>query len=408
MERARAALMKRLNLLYASVLLMQLGNTAGVTGLPLVAKYRFDCSFWTLSFIGIAGPLTYSASCLLLTRTLGRVSPFKMMYAGMAAFGAVFTAALFVSSPQHLIVFSALQAVSASLFWPMMEVILAEGASGKSLSRRMGLFNINWSVADALGAAIAGVLYRVWPFAPFAFVPACMVLTGVTVTLARRASSRSDSNGLPGDEHAPLDMIARYRKASWVANFFGFGVTGVIRSVFAAAAKDIFKMSGPVYGLVIATFNALRTLTFFALGRHSAWQYRPRLFLAVNSLLGVGMAGTFIAAFLPAALAIPAVFISFAAAGIGVGMTYTSSIFYSVSAHSTEDSKAHLHEAVLGAGAALFTAAAGIVTAATGSALSPLALCVFAVAGGTAFSAAYLRPSRAGGAVAAAPAETNS
>lgn len=388
--------MKRLNLLYLAVFLMQYGNSTGWTGIPLVAQFHFNCSFWTLTLVGMSGPVAYTLSCLVQSRMAHHARPFSLMLRGAVAFAAVFALGMlgpFASGAKWLIALGALQAVMASLFWPTMEIVLAEGAGGQALGRRMGYFNIAWSLADAFGAATAGLLYRLWHFAPFAFVP---VLTAAAYLVVLRASrlpvDAANGNGQgAADQPVTEQMTLAFRKAGWVANFFGFGVTGVIRSVFAAAAQSVFGMTGPLYGLAVATFNALRTLTFVVLGWWHGWHYRPQALLAVNSLLGVGMAGAVIAAFVPAYLAVPLVFVSLAAAGVGIGMTYTSSIFYSLSAAKVEDTEAHLHEAVLGGGSALFVGASGVITGVTGSVLAPLWMCAGAVALGLVISRRYIR-----------------
>ena len=391
--------MSRPKLLYAAVVLMQFGGSTGVTGIALLAQWHFDCPFWALTFIGTAGPLAYAVSCLALSNTLGKVKPFSSMFAGIALFGASFVLALWVRSPWHLIFVGALQAATGALFWPMLEILLAEGSSGSALSRRMGFFNICWSSADAVGAALAGILYKIWIFAPFVAVPITMAAVAVLTLFASRRPPEPASNGKasPVSNGATSAQTLQWRKAAWLSNFVGFGVTNVIRSVFAAPALKTFHMSEPAYGFAVATFNALRTLTFVVLGRWSRWHYRPRAFFAVNSLLAFGMGGAFAAAFLPPQFSVPLVFFSFAGAGVGIGMTYTSSIFYSLNTADTSDVKAHFHEAVLGGGGALFTLASGLANAVSGSILSPLPLCVVAVILGMGVSARFTRAARQAG-----------
>jgi len=98
---------------------------------------------------------------------------------------------------------------------------------------------------------------------------------------------------------APAGVRCRFRRAAWLANFIAYGVVGVLRSIFAAPAADVFGMAPTAYGLVIGTFNGLRTVTFAVLRRWRSWHYRPRLLLLSIGLIGLSMAAVVAAAFLP-------------------------------------------------------------------------------------------------------------
>lgn len=385
--------MQRLKLLYAAVFLMQFGGSAGVTGLPLQAKVSFGTSFWGLAFIGIAGPLVYTVTCLLVGRAKGRVNRTVLVVSGTAIMAATFALACLAKNTGHLVLACAGQGIGAGLFWPMIEAAIVEGTAGRAVMKRVGVFNISWSLGDAIGTASAGFLFAVHPALPY--VVLVVMMGGV---LGCVAAARRLPIGVPngwaaanGDRPADRQLNAGFRKAAWVGNFVGAGVVNVLRSVFTAPARDVFKMSAPAIGLVIGTFNATRTLTFFVLGRRQGWRYRRAAFLAVNSLIAIGMVSVVAASLLPQGLAIAVVFASFAAAGVGSGMTYFSSIFYTIDRKEAAEATAPMHEAVLGAGGAVAAAAAGLTNQMASSALSPLIMCAAAVAVGMAFSARYIK-----------------
>jgi len=402
--------MRRLNLLYLAAFLMQAGASAGATGAPLMAKIGFGASLWDLAIMGMASTLAYTVGCLAVGVTNARRRPFAMMIAGTAFMAVSYACGLWATRVSHLVLLFTCSGLGNAAYWPMLETALSEGADGQRLNRRMGLFNVSWSLGDAAGTVAGGALYDVWAKLPFVLLIVTMGFLGAAVLTARRRAvdaneplpERFAKNGM----HAGGgELNARFRNASWVANFIGSGTVNVLRSVFAAPAKDVFGMRGTAFGLVIGTFNAMRTLTFVGLREWPNWHYRTRILMAFNGLLALGMAGVVAAAFLPHGAGVGLVFVSFAAAGVGFGLTYYSSIFYSVNAETPASSKPHLHEAVLGAGGAVAVVAAGIVNqlsaAAAGGAasttwntavsLSPLAMCAATVVAGMGASAILIR-----------------
>ena len=419
--------LRRTTVIYAAMFFMQLGGSVGATGVPLLAKYGYDASLLSLALIGMAAPLTYTLTCLALGPFVSRAKPSAVAASGGLLYAATYLCAAFAATPLHLALVYLGGGVAQALFWPMAEAVLVEGSNGQRLNRRIGLFNITWSLADALGTVTAGVLYLVWDKLPFVATVVLMAPVAAAMLVAgrRRADgdeplpSRFEDAAMP--EHETREANGRFRSGAWLGNFIAAGATAVVRSVFAAPAKDVFFMSSATLGLVLGTFNAARTLTFWLLREWPNWHYKPRIYLAFNSTLAVGTFAVVMAAFLPHHIAMPVVFAAFAASGIGVGMTYYSSIFYAVDGEEVAASTTRLHEAVLGAGGAVAVLVSGVmdkfavgVTAAVLPALasgplpimSPFVLCTAAVTVGMVGTARRFAGPRAGRNVLAVPLDT--
>jgi len=374
---------------------MQFGGSAGVTGTPLVAKYTFGTSLWGLAIIGMTGPLIYTVTCLALRSFKGRMRTDAIAITGVVIAGLTYVAAVWSTQTWHLVVACAGQGVGTALYWPMIEAFIARGTTGRKVSLRMGVFNISWSLGDAAGTAMGGFFFDLYPMLPFITMGLAVIpVAAVVIAAMRQPEENGGANGgEDGEGEGPADGATNdgFRKGAWTGNFIAAGVTNILRSVFAAPALDVFRMSGSTYGLVVGTFNATRTLTFYAMSRWHSWRYKARTFLAVNGLLAVGMAAVVAAAYMPHAVGVAVVFISFAAAGVGSGMTYFSSIFYTVDTHTEAETTTPIHEAVLGAGGAIAAIAAGVTNQLASDPLSPLAMCVVVVAVGMGISARCMR-----------------
>lgn len=393
-------------LLYIAVFLMMFALTGQMVGVPLLARREFGASVWQLAILGITSALVYTLTCLATGRLVGKARPISIALVGAVLYGAALSLGIWARSVWNLVVIVAFGGVGMSLFWLMVEAAIAEGATGRALSRRMGIFNISWSVGDVAGMTVSGVLYDVWGRLPFVMLAAVVAALVAVLAFARRAKVEKAPLPQSPDEHEMLEahpnVNARFTKAAWVGNFVGSGVMGVVRSLFAAPATDIFRMSGTVYGLAISTVNIFRTLAFWWLTYWRNWHYRKGVYLATSSLLAAGMAGITIAAVMPRVPGMVLVFVSFAAAGVAMGMMYYSSLFYSVHTEAPPESRTRLHEAVVGAGtlaAILASGGAGqLVRNASGAfvalgafaLVSPFALCAAAAAGGVVASWCFI------------------
>jgi len=374
-----------------------------IAGLPLLAKKAFGATVWQLAFIGLAMMLGHSLFSLAAGALVGRVRPVTSSVVGAAVCGAVILFAIPAKNAWQLVGVAAAASLGWALYWPMLEAAIAEGSRGRALSRRMGAFNTSWSLGDAVGIPLAGALYDVRPWAPFVMMAAVTALIAVVLSFARRmpVAAAADPGGGAGETdrlETPPAVNVHFTRAAWVGNFIGAGTVGVVRSIFAAPAVDVFKMSGTLYGLVVGTVNLSRTASFWLLTHWRNWHYRLGVYMAMTALMAAGMAGVALAAAFPGPAGTAMVFISFAAVGFSFGMPYYSSIFYSVHTDALAESKTRLHEAVLGAGGAAAVLASGTANQLAGDAalsaglpgalasMSPFLMCSAAVVAGMAVS----------------------
>ncbi|MDI6727230.1 MAG: hypothetical protein QMD32_09685, partial [Smithellaceae bacterium] len=206
--------------------------------------------------------------------------------------------------------------------------------------------------------AIAGGLYLLWPRLPFVVLIFCMSGAFFFSLLAGRISKKEYGEFKPfpekksEDREISQEVRQGFASAAWMGNFVAHGITGILRSVFTAPAVDVFKMSPLGIGLAIGTFNAVRTLTFALMGQRNDWTYRKGIFSAAHLLLAFGMALIVGAAYLPSIeTAVILVFAALALSGVGCGVIYYSSIYYSINLSELVASHTRLHETFLGAGA---------------------------------------------------------
>jgi len=233
------------------------------------------------------------------------------------------------------------------MFWPTLEAWIAEKESKRTLMQKMALFNISWSTGFAVGPLVGGILFGMnfkLPFY-FAFIVSVSVLLILfyktpKVSFATKSKSFTDKTVL---SEAPPDNFSLYIKISRMANFILCLCTGMVWYIFPKLGIQL-QISPLFLGLLMFILSLSRMLTFYGLGRFHQWHYRIFPLALFQLIAAVGLIMIFIVSsfFL--------FFLAFVFIGVGLGMTFSSSLFYSVNVTSQKGPSAAIHETVLMSG----------------------------------------------------------
>ena len=113
---------------------MQFGGSVGGTAVPFLAAYNFGASVWWLAVIGMVQPLMYTIGCLAVGSVVGRIRPLNVALCGIATQGAAFGFGAFATENWHLMLVNIGAGLGQSMFWPMIEGVISEGAEGARLN----------------------------------------------------------------------------------------------------------------------------------------------------------------------------------------------------------------------------------------------------------------------------------
>jgi len=324
---------------------------------PLLALSRFQADSLMLGLLGFGPAIVYALGCAASGFWVDRFGSKKIITAACVLLPAVYLSIFFVTRYRHLLLLALAAGVGASLFWPAMIRWLGEGGGEETLRLRVGSYNIALISGVMVGPVATGFLFPIdyrFPFI-FAAVLALSILliyrlggnilsAGAGVSLAGRASEE-----IPARPRTGFDYI------SWAANFGAWFAIGSSQALFPELAVRLPDPIGErVLGLMIALIPAGQVAVFVLMRRWQRWHYRYS-FLLLFQLLGIG--GLLILALNSA----PGLFFAgFLGIGFAGGMTYFSSIYYSVHLQKQKGKKAGLHETFLGLGVALGPLAGGL------------------------------------------------
>ncbi len=297
----------------------------------------------SLGILGSSMGLTYISLCFFFGKLSEKWHRKNLLVLGSFLYIAASLLFSFSSQIYHLYLSMLLLGTAGAMFWPTLEAWIAEKESKRTLIQKMALFNISWSIGIAIGPLIGGILFGMNFKLPFYFALLVSVLVLFVLfyktpkaSLSSKSKSFTDKTFVSED---PPDNFSLYIKISRMANFILCVCTGMMRYIFPELGTQL-HISPSFLGLLFFALAFTRVLAFYGLGRVHRWHYRIFPLVLFQLIAATGLIIIFIAnSFLLFSLAF--VFI-----GAGMGMTFSSSLFYSVNVSSQKGPSAAIHETV--------------------------------------------------------------
>jgi len=356
--------------------LMNLILSVCAIGLPLYVQRSFDADISQIALMTVMGTLGYIFTCPVFGRLCARVGAKPLMVLGCVCFGSVYFFILGIEQLYQVHILAFLSGVSQAMFWPALEVQIAESSGAAGLSREIGLFNVSWCTGAAAGSQLGGMLHDVDVTLPLKLAFLTFPMSIIVLLSPSGASAADEAQSEQEDDDLPLPELCReFMYLGWMANFAAFCTIGVMRSLFAPDVTVRLGFSGTLTGGMVATLGVAQLGTFLLLMLSGFWHYRMRYLFLVPLMLAVGTGSTslFTGKFL--------LFAALAVIGLAAGMSYFSSVYYSLHGHHEKGGKAGVHEAVVGLGLLVGPMFGGWFARWSGDSRAPYAVCaVIAVA----------------------------
>jgi hypothetical protein len=212
-----------------------------------------------------------------------------------------------------------------------------------------------WSSGNGVAYFTGGAMIEYLGSRSIFIIPACfqLVQLGLALWLNEQAAREKfvPAKPHPVDLHLTTDQERRrspvppavFLKLAWIANPFSFIAvnTAVPLIPFLAGRLELTTTSA---GIVCSMWFFVRTITFGLLWKWNGWHYRYRFLSAAYISMVVGFVGIILARNVPMVIAAQVLF------GLGLGLIYYSSLFYSMDIGETKGEHGGLHEAAIGAG----------------------------------------------------------
>jgi MFS family permease len=355
----------RLTLLYAVETSNAVAAILLVTALAFYTNHRFG---WgtreNFSLAAFQGGL-YMLGALLakrISRHWGRGRSLFVLYAGMTAFAV----AVGICASMNWAFATALLAVSETglvgASWPMLSSLVSAAGEPSQLSKRLGRYNIVWSITGAIAVAASGSVIQhapAWAF--FGIIAAGHFLAGILIlrypTSLPNGSTPQAQPEVADAARLPQDaaVMHRHHLALWLSRI-ALPSTYVIVYSIAPALPSLHAMqqlTPTIATLVGSTWLIARAVAFVITGSTTFWHKWPGLMF----LASVTMLGAFVGTIVPGASTKislePALFgmiIAQVVLGISIGAIYSASLYFGMAVSEGSTAHSGYHEALIGLG----------------------------------------------------------
>ncbi len=383
----------RPRILYSFAFIMNSATGVLVVGLPLLG-IRFGASPLHLGLLGSAGAFVYALSCPFggrLSDRSGRWGSGRRgsLIASCSLLVLVDCFIFFVSGLRDVFIIAVCGSFCTAFFWPPLQAWLAEIGGRERLAERLGFFNLSWSLGIMVGPLIGGFLFAADYRLPWCYSIATNSFLVLLLVLSRGAESAgrgvAAAQATGGAESRVPAGAAEFLPLGLWANFVSWFCLANVQSLYPKLASSR-GFSPQLIGCLLFMVGAAQSLFFLVLRSTRAWHFRYGPLVAVHAVAAGGMLVIFWVS------AVPPLAVAFALVGLGLGLSYYSSIFYSLCGDGGAGRKSGIHELMVGSAFFLGPLAGGLCAQYLGL-RAPFILCAALLAGTAAWEAARWRES---------------
>ena len=346
--------------LYLGAFLTDLFGATGQFAIPLLA-IGLGASELQLGLLGTSG-IVYFVGCVGMGALSDRWGRKRLILLACALLVIIYPLLGVMRSFGALLLMSCILGGSMSLFWPALMAWLAEQPDERSLSSSVGIMNVCWSIGFGLAPLMAGFAADQSLWLPLVIASAGMLLVAMVLLMTKRGHQvrREPAHHEPDHREPPHPLARTFLLVAWAANFSLIFSSSLSRILLPKVTTDML-LNVTVLGRVLTSAGIGRTLMFVILGRFSGWAYKVWPIVLVQCGAIVGMLLVFRSSS-------PTVWaIGLGLVGVGVGLTYHSSLFYTLAySPARMGLRTGLHEGILGSAMWLGPLLGGVVARMTG------------------------------------------
>jgi MFS family permease len=272
------------------------------------------------------------------------------------------------SAPGHILSM-AIATAGMCLTWPTLEALVSEGETRAGLQHMLGIYNVVWAATAAVSNFTGGAMLEKFGLASLFYVPIGIEAVQLALTFWLAAQARRAQGEPPGEQVSdllvegpslasleddapsgragvspvPLPTSKKFLRMAWLANPFAYIAINTLVAVIPGLARRL-ELSTMLAGFCCSVWCFARLAAFLTLWLWAGWHYRFRWLLAAY----LGLMATFMAILtVPSLMVLVLAQVGFGAA---VGLTYYSSLFYSMDVGETKGEHGGFHEAAIGLG----------------------------------------------------------
>lgn len=334
---------------YTMAFLMSMFVAVGMLAVPLLAT-QIGSSNLELGIIGCSAAGVYALVVVSAGAVSDKFGRKRVIIIGALLTGLAYALMPLSRAPTHLVVLMIVCGCGMASFWPVLEAWMSEEGGAEEIRRELGAFNVSWSVGNAIGPLLAGLIYTISSTLSFLFAAAGALSLVFLAALHRKpavspgSSNSEEKFALVERNPEPVKRSILY--AAWMANFASWFAISEIRVLFPKLGLEL-GMQPWMIGTILFSLGLALTVMFYIMAKTGRWHNTAAPLLSAQALIVVMLAALI-------GLESPIAFmIVFAGLGIGFGVTYSYSLYCSVVGSLNKGAASGRHEMALGIGAFL-------------------------------------------------------
>jgi MFS family permease len=341
----------REDLIYLPAFLMDMGTGSVTLGATFFAS-RLGASSLVIGVMASVTTLFYVFFCHVFGKLSDRVNRKRFPQVACLSLAALYFAMPLCRRLSQLVILFPLTGIALSALWPALEAWIGERGDGRPLIKRVRMFNLCWTGGLMIGYSTGGYIYDLHVFAPFYLACISALCATAAITIQPNSVTRKPESPKAGKPALWSSGLPTFRLLSWAANFVTYLTLGIMRYIFPKLIHEL-GMAPRVFGLLMLCQTGTQFLMFFILGATDRWHYKfaplaTFQILAISGFLSVWLVNS------PRLWALGLMII-----GLNVGMTYFSSIYYSLCGDVGLGGKSGWHESILHSGSFMSTLIGG-------------------------------------------------
>lgn len=355
--------MQHVHRIYLAAFLLDAAVMVGTAALPFFVFHHLGGGATETGILGSSQSMVYALCCLASSTLVSRVkNAIAWAIFGGLIFGTLYAAGHLSRDIWVYGLGVSLASVGMSMVWPALHSWLGAEVDVAKRTRRMGMFNISWSLGLAVGPLIGGYLYEVDYRLPFVAV---FLMSAAAAWILRPVPPETPHEPAPDTEEVPRverHALERLIHPAWVANGMGWALVGVTRSVFpkqldtlvsgqslrlfweAEAPQALVSGAAQLSGLLAFILSFSSCAMFLLMGRTHWWHGRSSVLFTLQVLSAGALA------VLGATHSYALMGLCFALIGVNCGVCFFAASFYCTANPVLKHRRLAINEGVVGMG----------------------------------------------------------
>jgi hypothetical protein len=265
--------------------------------------------------------------------------------------------AMKASSPTILVATLVSYMFFAALVWPALESLVCSDSDAHAMSRRVTVYNLVWSGANAVTLAASGRVIESWRDGLFVIPAIAHVIAAAMLWAVPAIDPPGEPVATPATAHEPPEpgLLGQRTLALWLARIALPATYVVVYSLSAMLPMlAVLQPLGTAARTAVASIWMIaRLLAFVALGAAAWWHTRPRILLVSAAVMLVAFWGVTLRASENYAVALGVMIGSQIVLGVVIGIIYAGSLYFGMVLSEGSTEHGGYHEALIGAGSVI-------------------------------------------------------